>query len=104
MFCLVVFLLGALFCLLIRREGCFWIACGMHTGWNYMQMYVFGVSNSGQPADVGLFRGALNTGNIFYHEVYGYEGSLSAAVLALILIIWLAHSLAGKENKEAQQD
>ena len=104
MFCLVVFLLGALFCLLIRREGCFWIACGMHTGWNYMQMYVFGVSNSGQPADVGLFRGTLNTGNIFYHEVYGYEGSLSAAVLALILIIWLAHSLAGKENKEAQQD
>lgn len=86
MFCLNVFLIGVLFCLLIRAEGNFWIVCGFHTAWNYVQTYIFGVSMSGNPSTVGLFQGVLNGGNGFYDEIYGYEGSITAAVLLILSI------------------
>lgn len=98
MFCLDIFLMGVLFCLLVRQEGNFWIACGIHTAWNYVQVYLFGLPNSGEQAPIGLFQGVLNTGNAFYQEVYGYEGSIATAVLAGALICVLICRLrkAGK--------
>ena len=98
MFCLDVFLLGVFLCLLVRREGNFWIACGFHTAWNYTQTYLFGISNSGENMSIGMFQGTLNADNSFYHEVYGYEGSIATAVLIGALILWLIYRLrkAGK--------
>ena len=98
MFCLDVFLLGVFLCLLVRREGNFWIACGFHTAWNYTQTYLFGISNSGENVSIGMFQGTLNADNSFYHEVYGYEGSIATAVLIGALILWLICRLrkAGK--------
>ncbi len=93
MFCLNVFLMGVLLCLLVRWEGNFWIACGLHIAWNYTQIYLFGISNSGESISVGLFQGSLNYGNAFYQEVYGYEGSLSATVLVCAVIAWLIYRL-----------
>ncbi len=98
MFCLNIFLVGVLLCLLIRWEGNFWVACGFHTAWNYTQTYLFATSNSGEVATVGLFPGIVNAGNGFYHEIYGYEGSLSAAILFGAAILWLIHRLR-KEGK-----
>ena len=98
MFCLDVFLLGVLLCLLVRQEGNFWIACGFHTAWNYTQTYLFGISNSGESASIGLFHGTLNADNAFYQEVYGYEGSIATTVLVGALIFYLIYKLrkAGK--------
>lgn len=98
MFCLDVFLLGVFLCLLVRREGNFWIACGFHTAWNYTQTYLFSISNSGENMSIGMFQGSLNAGNGFYQKVYGYEGSIATAVLIGALILWLIYRLrkAGK--------
>ena len=93
MFCLDVFLLGVLFCLLVWREGNFWIACGIHTGWNFMQTYLFGVTSSGNPPSIGLFYGNLNGANGFYQETYGYEGSIATAVLMTTAILCLIYVL-----------
>lgn len=93
MFCLDVFLLGVLFCLLVRAEGNFWIASGIHTGWNYLQLYIFSVETNGNPGTVGAFRGTLNHGNGFFHEIYGYEGSISAMILVTAAILWLIYRL-----------
>ena len=103
MFCLVVFLIGVLFCLLVWAEGNFWIACGIHTGWNYVQTYIFGVTNSGNPTTIGVYQGVLNRGSGFYHETYGYEGSVTAAVLitaTIILLIYMMH----KKNRQLGQN
>lgn len=86
MFCLNVFLPGVLFCLLIRHDGNFWIATGIHTGWNYTQTYLLGISGSGETAPIGTFVGTVLRDSPFYQEVYGYEGALSTTVLVLILI------------------
>jgi len=98
MFALDIFLLGVLLCLLVRWEGNFWISCGFHTAWNYTQTYLFATSNSGEPSTVGLLRGTVNAGNGFYQEIYGYEGSIFAAVLVGAAILWLVHRLR-KEGK-----
>ena len=76
----------------------FWIACGFHTAWNYTQTCLFATSNSGEASTVGLFPGTVNAGNGFYHEIYGYEGSFSAAILFGAAILWLVHRLR-KEGK-----
>lgn len=100
MFCLNAFLIGVLFCLLIRTEGNFWITCGFHTGWNYMQTYLFGVTSSGNATSVGLFQGILIKDNGFFQEVYGYEGSITAAVLLAICIFCLIYVLQKKGKLE----
>ena len=96
MFCLNVFLLGVLFCLMIRTEGYFWIACGIHTGWNYMQSYIFSIKASGNPATIGAFHGTLNQGNGFFHESFGYEGSVTATILVSVSILCLIYRLNKK--------
>ena len=96
MFCLNVFLLGVLFCLMIRTEGYFWIACGIHTGWNYMQSYIFSIKASGNPATIGAFHGTLNQGNSFFHESFGYEGSVTATILVSVSILCLIYRLNKK--------
>lgn len=71
----------------------FWIACGFHTGWNYVQEFLFGISNSGTPSNVGLFQGALNYDSIFYQKVYGYEGALTTTILMAVIIGYLIFRL-----------
>lgn len=93
MFCLNVFLLGVAFCLLVWNEGNFWIAAGIHTAWNYVQEFLFGISSSGMSFTIGLFKGTLNGDSIFYQEVYGYEGALVTTVLMAVMIGFLLHRL-----------
>ena len=100
MFCLNVFLLGVLFCLLVWTEGNFWIAAGIHTGWNYIQSYIFSIEASGSPATIGAFRGTMNHANGFFHESYGYEGSVTATILVTAAILWLIYRL----NKKGKLD
>lgn len=88
-FCLNVFLLGVILCLLIKWDGNFWIACGFHTAWNYMQFHILGLSNSGSTPDVCIFKGANSASSFFFDYVYGFEGSLCATVLITIGILLL---------------
>lgn len=53
-FCLNVFLIGVFLCLMIKWDGNFWIACGFHTAWNYMQFHILGLSNSGSTPEVAF--------------------------------------------------
>ena len=103
MFCLNVFLLGVLFCLLVWKEGNFWIAAGIHTGWNYIQSYIFSIEANGSPGTIGAFRGTLNNANGFFHDSYGYEGSITATVLVSAAILWLIYSLNKKGKLSANQ-
>ena len=92
-FCLNVFLLGVFLCLLIKWDGNFWIACGFHTAWNYMQFHILGLSNSGSTPDVCIFKGANSASSFFFDYVYGFEGSLCATVLITIGILLLIRKL-----------
>ncbi len=79
-FCINVFLVGAIMYLLIQISGNFWIACGFHSAWNYTQQYLFGIPNSGITSKFGLFQGTELQKNFFFDPVYGNEGSLMTTV------------------------
>ena len=92
-FSLNVFLIGVFLCLLIKWDGNFWIACGFHTAWNYMQFHILGLSNSGSTPDVCILKGANSASSFFFDYVYGFEGSLCATVLITIGILLLIRKL-----------
>ena len=96
MFCLNVFLLGVAFCLFVWDEGNFWIVCGIHTAWNYVQSYLFSTSINSDPNSIGMFLGQVSGGNAFYEATYGYEGALTTTVLMVVLIAVLVYRLHKK--------
>ena len=99
-FCLNVFLVGFILCLLVKITGNFWIACGFHTAWNFTQEYLFGLPNSGMTSELALFYGTDAKANFFFDPVYGNEGSLCTTVvcsITLLILLWLN---AKKEAKE----
>lgn len=88
-FCLNVFLMGVALYLMVRVNGCFWIACGFHTAWNFTQQYLFGLPNSGLTSELCLFVGKDPQASFFYDPAYGNEGSLCTTVVIVLLIVAL---------------
>lgn len=79
-------LLFALFAgLLVLRQGSLWLACGVHTGWNWFQGNIFGLPVSGNPPeDVTLW--LMAPSNTAQHWLsggtFGPEGSF------VVMLIW----------------
>ncbi len=88
-FCINVFLIGAILYFLIRISGNFWIACGFHSAWNYTQQYLFGIPNSGMTSKISLFQGTELQKNFFFDPVYGNEGSMMTTICLLALFVVL---------------
>lgn len=78
-------LLYALFASLIAlRQGSLWMACGIHTGWNWFQGNVFGVPVSGMPPYLtSLLRFGPTEGASHFVSggSFGPEGSLMVTVV-----------------------
>ena len=98
LFCLNVFLLGVWFYFLIKLEGNFWIACGLHTAWNYVQMFLFGVPNSGESYPGSVIGGTNTSSSFFFDYVYGFEGSLCTSVVVTLLILITLYLLKRKKD------
>ena len=99
-FCLNVFLIGAVLYLFTLESGNFWIACGVHTAWNYTQQYLFGLPNSGKTSPLSLYVGKNPKAGFFYDPVYGNEGSLcTTAVFAVILVVLLIRRRKAEEGQ-----
>ncbi len=64
-----------------------WLVFGIHTGWNFMQNFFFGLPNSGVVTSVSVFHpDAVNTsGKFFYDTTFGVEGAVSSLIVGLLL-------------------
>jgi hypothetical protein len=100
LFCLNVFLLGVFMYFLVKYTGNFWVCCGFHTAWNFTQMFLFGLPNSGLSSCIALFAGNDVKNNFFYNSVYGYEGSLFTTLLIGLAVVVMAWMLHKKNNSE----
>ena len=67
--------------------------------WMIIPAYIFSIKASGNPATIGAFQGTLNHANGFFHESFGYEGSITATILATASILWLICRLKRKERQ-----
>jgi membrane protease YdiL (CAAX protease family) len=98
---IVNILLFALFASFITlKQGSLWMACGIHTAWNWFQGNVFGVPVSGLPlynSSVFSFGPADGTSRFVSGGSFGPEGSL------MVTLVWgIAAILAYRYFRSAQ--
>ena len=99
----MIFFLGLILCLSIRKTGSLWWAVGWHAGFDFGQLFLIGTRNGGQTPVGRLFNvtfpGAawLNGGEL------GTEASIfmvPAAIATAIYVIWFLRG--PDEDKECQ--
>jgi hypothetical protein len=86
-----IMLSGALFGLFTIKTNSLWIACGMHTAWNFAQGNLFGFEVSGQDFQIGSLIDFNSTGHdLITGGVFGPEAGLASTfvLVSCILIIF----------------
>ena len=92
----MIFFLGLILCLSVRKTGSLWWAVGWHAGFDFGQLFLIGTRNGGQTPVGRLFNVTfpgpawLNGGEL------GTEASVfmvPAAIATLIYVIWFLRSL-----------
>lgn len=77
-----VALAAIVFCVSLRLTGNLWFAIGMHTAWDWAETYLFGVADSGMPAQGHLLNTTLSGNKWMTGGTVGPE----ASVVDLIVI------------------
>lgn len=82
-----VFVVGMLFCLMLRRTGDLWFAIGNHFAWDYGETFIFGVPNSGTAATGHLLSSHIHGSRWLTGGSVGPEGSLLVFVVLGLLAL-----------------
>jgi membrane protease YdiL (CAAX protease family) len=97
-------LLGMLFGLGMIYTGRLALPIGLHMAWNVFQNNIFGLPNSGKPANTALLLTEVNGPELLTGGQFGLEGSLlSLVAVALggyLVWLWLRRSFGRPELKE----
>jgi uncharacterized protein len=78
---------GLVACLLLQRTGNLWMPIGLHLGWNWGEVYFYGVPCSGLMGRGHLFEGSLHGPAWLTGMPFGVEASWPNVVL--LLVWWL---------------
>jgi membrane protease YdiL (CAAX protease family) len=76
---------GLIACFLLRRTGNLWMPIGLHLGWNWGEVYFYGVPCSGLMGEGHLFEGSLHGPAWLTGMPFGVEASWPNVVL---FVIW----------------
>jgi len=82
-----VFVVGMIFCLMVRRTGDLWFAIGNHFAWDYGETFIFGVPNSGTTAAGHLLNTHMHGSRWLTGGSVGPEGSLLVFVVLGLLAL-----------------
>lgn len=82
-----VFVVGMIFCLMVRRTGDLWFAIGNHFAWDYGETFIFGVPNSGTTAAGHLLTTHMHGSRWLTGGSVGPEGSLLVFVVLGLLAL-----------------
>jgi uncharacterized protein len=82
-----VFVVGMIFCLMVRRTGDLWFAIGNHFAWDYGETFIFGVPNSGTTAAGHLLTTHMHGSRWLTGGSVGPEGSLFVFVVLGLLAL-----------------
>jgi membrane protease YdiL (CAAX protease family) len=87
---------GVLLAAAYAVTGRLWFAIGLHTGWNFTEGSLFGMSVSGHDTKPGLFAGTLQGPAILTGGAFGPEASIFAVGVCLavaLLLLWRTFQL-----------
>jgi membrane protease YdiL (CAAX protease family) len=80
-------------CLVLRRTGDLWMALGIHSAWNWGEIFFFSVPSSGFPGQQHLFKVSLHGPTWLTGGGFGPEASVPNFVLLLswgfLFALWL---------------
>lgn len=84
-----LYLVSAIFSLLALRRTNIWVACGLHSIWNFMLYGFFGLTLSGSEAGTaGVISFTVNEFSLINGGVYGIESSiLTTIVLGAVVVL-----------------
>ena len=84
-----LYLVSIIFSILVLRKSNIWIACGLHSAWNFILYVIMGLSLSGSERDSnGVVLFIVKDLNIFNGAHYGIEASvITTVVLGTFLFV-----------------
>lgn len=98
-----LYLIAIIFSLLILCRTNIWIACGLHSIWNFILSGVFGLSVSGNDVrSSGIICFTVNESSIINGGSYGIEAGIVTTIVLTIVVITLGiYSKRQKARREA---
>lgn len=83
-----IVLVGILLGLIVINTGSLWVACGIHSAWNFAQGNIFGLQVSGNDVGVGSIVDLNLVGNEFITGgQFGPEAGMVCSFVILVLIV-----------------
>lgn len=95
-----IVLIGVFFTFAVHYLDSLWFAMANHAAWNFTQNFVYGLPNSGLPAENSLIKVNSATHGVFYDTTFGIEGTIVATVVVLCATI-LLYLYAKKKTLES---
>lgn len=96
-------LVSILFSLAMINDGTLFSACGLHTGWNFVLAFVFGLQVSGGETKEGLIQFVVNGRNYITGSNYGIEASVVLIPILFILNVIYFNRINRKQGKYGVQ-
>ena len=98
----MIFFLGLILCLSIRKTGSLWWAVGWHAGFDFGQLFLIGTRNGGQTPVGRLFNVTFPGPTWLNGGELGTEASIfmvPAAIATLIYVMWFLRSPGSNREK-----
>lgn len=92
-----LYLISAIFSVLVLRQSGIWIACGLHSAWNFILYVIMGLSLSGsERVSKGVVLFHVKDAGILNGAEYGLEASVITTLVLGILLLVMVKSWKGK--------
>lgn len=82
-------LISVIFSLLIMNKKTIWMACGMHSFWNFCLFNIFGLNLSGTQHSIAVFNFSVGEKSILNGGIYGIEASIITTVVLIVYAVIL---------------
>lgn len=88
-----LYLISILLSVLILYHHNLWIACGLHSVWNFILYGIFGLTLSGNDSNIeGVFSFKMHSMNLLNGGIYGIEASIiTTTILSIAIFIFIKY-------------
>lgn len=99
-----LYLVSIIFSLFTLRRRSIWLACGLHSAWNFILYSIMGLSLSGSENTAkGIILFSIKDGNLLNGAEYGMEASvITTAVLGILLLVMVIKRKGRNEKSGVQ--
>lgn len=95
-----LFVVSGIFSMLVIRNNNLWIACGLHSIWNFVLSYVMGLRLSGsEGSGNGIIIFKVGKPSIINGGTYGIEGSVVTSIVLVIVLVVLIAEYKGQVKR-----